>query len=89
MSDILETEKLNDTVSNYAFNNSLLKRWMKPIETKKLLIGLYEGNSSCRWGLGGLIQERGGSDNDRINLTFKKVKNVNLRYCIKCVQSSL
>lgn len=30
MSDILETEKLNDTVSNYAFN--------KPIETKKLWI---------------------------------------------------
>lgn len=38
MSDILETEKLNDTVSNYAFNNSLLKRRIKPIETKKLWI---------------------------------------------------
>lgn len=38
MSDILETEKLNDTVSNYAFNNSLLKRLIKPIETRKLWI---------------------------------------------------
>lgn len=85
MSDILETEKLNDTVSNYAFNNSLLKRWIKPIETKKLWIDSMKEIP----GLGGLIQERGGSDNDRINLTFKKVKNVNLRYCIKCVQSSL
>lgn len=38
MSDILEIEKLNDTVSNYAFNNSFLKRLIKPIETKKLWI---------------------------------------------------